>query len=498
MSIGKMWIASSDWIYHTQENQARRRDGGYWRDNVQFSFQRFSHSHSQREESRHDTDNVIYSHFYPLPVLSVSIYRISFIMESPSIDVAHRTFNDTLIDTFINQEIQAGFPGAALIVTHYGQTLKQSVYGYKLKYDETSTATDQPELVTLDTMFDLASLTKMFATNYALMQLVAQERLSVDDPVVKYIPEYRGCDPENECREARLVKDLLTHTAGYAPSVEFYDPARVPADLFSQEKHQTERIVLTKVPFQRSRGNGEPPVYSDIDYILLGLIVERISGMSLDQYVNRNIYQPLGLTHTSFNPLIHTQYQKSDFAATELNGNTRNHTVKFPNIRTHVVRGQVHDEKSFYSLNSLSGHAGLFSNLQDMAILTQLMLNKGTFEQTQFWNEAVQDLFVKPCVSDPSYGLGWRLNRSKSLPWFGLHASDAAFGHTGWTGTCCVIDPKHSMAIALLTNKRHTPCHNGTFDGEIYETGKYGKIMTLVYEAMSLHDWGQTRRDLAI
>ena len=410
-----------------------------------------------------------------------------YFASAKSIDSDCNIFNDDLIDKFIEKEIQQGFPGAAVIVTQYGQTVKQSVYGYKLKYDENATIVDQPELVTSDTLFDLASLTKMFATNYALMQLVAQERLNVNDPVLKYIPEYRGCNPEDQCRETRLVKDLLTHTAGYAPSVEFYNPARVPAEFYSQEKHLTEQIIETKLGFQRSRGGDQLPVYSDIDYMLLGLILERISGMSIDQYVNNYIYQPLGLAHTSFNPLNSTHYQKSDFAATELNGNTRNHTINFPNARTHVLRGQVHDEKSFYSMNGLSGHAGLFSNLHDMAVLTQLMLNKGAFGQIHFWDKAVQDLFLTPYGPDPSYGLGWRLNRNNSLSWFGLHASEAAYGHTGWTGTCCVIDPEHSMAITLLTNKRHTPCINGTFDGEKYETGKYGKIMTLVYEAMSLH-----------
>jgi CubicO group peptidase (beta-lactamase class C family) len=137
-------------------------------------------------------------------------------------------------------------------------------------------------------------------------------------------------------------------------------------------------------------------------------------------------------------------------------------------------------------MNGLSGHAGLFSNLHDMAILTQIMLNKGTYGNIQFWSKNVQDLFLIPYALDPTFGLGWRLNRNKSLSWFGLYASDEAYGHTGWTGTCTVIDPKYSIAITLLTNKRHTPCINGTFDGEKYETGKYGKIMTLVYESMSL------------
>jgi CubicO group peptidase (beta-lactamase class C family) len=138
-------------------------------------------------------------------------------------------------------------------------------------------------------------------------------------------------------------------------------------------------------------------------------------------------------------------------------------------------------------LNGIPGHAGLFSNLHDMSILTQIMLNNGTFGNIHFWSKSVQGRFLIPYEVDPSFGLGWRLNANKSLPWFGLHASNLAYGHTGWTGNCSVIDPKYSISIVLLTNKRHTPCVNGIFEGEKYETGKYGKIMTLVYESLSLH-----------
>ncbi|CAF4245675.1 unnamed protein product, partial [Adineta steineri] len=105
----------------------------------------------------------------------------------------HDVFNGDLIDKFIEEEIQQGFPGAALIITQHGKILKQTVYGYKLKYNENGTVIQQPQLLTLDTMFDLASLTKMYATNYALMLLVHQGKLNINDSITKYIPEYIGC-----------------------------------------------------------------------------------------------------------------------------------------------------------------------------------------------------------------------------------------------------------------------------------------------------------------
>ncbi|CAF1302229.1 unnamed protein product [Didymodactylos carnosus] len=173
--------------------------------------------------------------------------------------------NEQIVDDFINNEIEQSFPRAALIVIPYGKILKQTVYGYKLKYNENETLIEQPELLTLDSMFDLVSLTKMYAINYALMHLIAQGKLSVDDQVTKYIPEYSGCNPENECRETRLIKDILTHTAGYAPSVEFYDPKLVSPDLYSQDKSRTEQIIEIKLAFQRARDGDQFAVYSDTD-----------------------------------------------------------------------------------------------------------------------------------------------------------------------------------------------------------------------------------------
>ena len=396
-----------------------------------------------------------------------------------SIPSVKSTIKNDAIDDFIKKEVQEGFPGAALIVTRDGKVVKQNVYGYKLRYDENGMAIKQPDLLTLDTMFDMASNTKMFATNYAIMHLVGQGLLNVNDPVKKYIPQYSGCNPIDECRERRLIKDLLTHTAGYAPSVEFYNPILVSPDLYSQDKNKTEQILETKLGFQRPKG-GEP-IYSDIDFMLLGTIVERISGLSIDQYANKYFYEPLKLTNTTFNPLLN-RFEKSDCAATELKGNTRNGSISFPNVRQDVIQGQVHDEKAFYSMNGTSGHAGLFSNLNDMSLLTQIMLNNGTFHNIHFWDNAIQQLFLTPYPIDPSYGLGWRLNWNKKQWFFGEHASKYAYGHTGWTGTCTLMDPQYSIAIVLLTNKKHSPFINGTFAGDHFITGNYAEIMTLAYE----------------
>ena len=385
------------------------------------------------------------------------------------------------IDQLIEKEVEEGFPGAALIVIRNGTILKQSVYGYQLRYDQNGRSISNPELVQAETMFDLASLTKMYATNYALMHLVSKGLLNVDDPIMKYIDEYRGCNPSNQCRETRLIRDLLTHTAGYLPSVEFYDPKRVPEGFYSQNKENTSKIILTKLGFDRSRG-GEP-IYSDIDFMILGLIVERISEMPLHLFVKTNIYEKLNLSHTTFIPLNSSEYQKEDFGGTELKGNTRNGTIHFPNVREYVLQGEVHDEKSFYSMNGLSGHAGLFSNLNDMNQLTQIMLNYGTFNQIQFWDENTEKLFLTPYQFDQSYGLGWRLNTNESLYFFGKYASREAYGHTGWTGTCTVIDPKYSLSIILLTNKRHSQFINGEFISDQFETSQYGPIIDLVYQS---------------
>lgn len=390
------------------------------------------------------------------------------------------------VDQQINSDIQKGFPGAGLVIIKDGKVIKQSVYGYSLKYNpDTLKSLKNPLPIQCNTLFDLASNTKMYSTNYALMQLVANGKLDLNRPIQYYIPEYKGCDKNGQCRETRLVRDLLSHSAGYMPDPQFFNPTTIKSygsQLYSQNRQLTESIIINKLPFARARG-GEP-VYSDVDFMLLGILIERISGQNLADYVNHNIYQSLNLTHTMFNPLSNGA-AKNDCAATEVMGNTRGGTISFPNIRHNPLQCQVHDEKAWYSMGGVSGHAGLFSNLHDLAILTQVALNNGSYAGIKLWTPEVESQFLAPNSFDDTYGLGWRRagNGAKYAP-FGHYASSQAFGHTGWTGTLTLIDPKYNLIIVLLTNKKHSQFANGKFVGDDYATGKYYPIVDLIYQAL--------------
>lgn len=138
--------------------------------------------------------------------------------------------------------------------------------------------------------------------------------------------------------------------------------------------------------------------------------------MPLDQYVESTIYRPLGLKHTMFNPL-QKGFKPKHFAATERLGNSRDGVIDFENIRRYTLLGEVHDEKAFYSMAGISGHAGLFSNISDMAVLLQLMLNKGGYGKTTIFDQASIDLFTASSDTNPTYGLGWR--KTVILTWNG-------------------------------------------------------------------------------
>ncbi|WP_026583478.1 penicillin binding protein PBP4B [Bacillus sp. J33] len=389
------------------------------------------------------------------------------------------------IDKLINKEIKNGFPGAVLIVIKDGRIVKNSAYGTAKIYEK-SDQLKHPQKMKTGIMFDLASNTKMYAVNFVLQHLVSEGKVDLQEKIQHYFPEFKDSN-EDEVKgkdELRII-DLLHHTGGFPSSVHYHNPDRA-GELYSQERTNTLEMLL-KTPLQYEPGTKQ--IYSDIDYMLLGFIIEKITGEQLDSYTENHIYKPLGLKHTFFNPLRKGLKEK-EFAATELNGNTRDGVISFPNIRTYTLQGEVHDEKSFYSMDGVSGHAGLFSTTGDLAVLMQVMLNNGGYGKVKLFDKETIDQFVKPYEMNPTYGLGWRLNGDSSMEWmFSKYAGNEVFGHTGWTGTVTVIDRENNLAIALLTNKKHSPVIDPLKDphkfyGDIYSISQYGNVVSAVYEAL--------------
>ncbi|KAB2338830.1 penicillin binding protein PBP4B [Cytobacillus depressus] len=389
------------------------------------------------------------------------------------------------VDRLIEEEIKNGFPGAALVIVKDGKIVKNAAYGYAKKYDGNNLL-KHPQKMKIDTVFDLASNTKMYSVNYALQHLVSEGKIDINQKIQYYFPNFTDnlADKIKGKDQLRII-DLLHHSAGFPSSVHYHNPVRA-GELYSQDRNTTLEMIL-KTPLQYEPGTSQ--IYSDIDYMLLGFIIEKVTGQQLDQYVEMNIYKPLGLKSTLFNPLT-KGYKEKDFAATELIGNTRDGVISFPNIRTHTLQGEVHDEKSFYSMGGVSGHAGLFSTTGDLAVLLQVMLNDGGYGKVKLFDKETIDLFVKPNDLNPTYGLGWRINADESMKWmFSEYANKNVIGHTGWTGTITVIDRENNLGIALLTNKKHSPvidpiADSNKFYGDTYDISQYGSIITAIYEAM--------------
>lgn len=406
-----------------------------------------------------------------------------------------------LLDQIAQAEVEAGFPCAQLVVIKDGAVIKRSRYGATRSYerDGTPIAAADRTPVTDETLFDMASNTKMFACNMTLQKLASEGRLDLAARVRDYLPRFRDLPgAEIPGKDELTVTELLQHQAGFPADPSYHnadwDPrlhrvvagSNANAALFTQSRDEAlEKIVATPLEYEP----GTATRYSDVDYMLLGFIVEAITGMRLDDYLAREVYGPLGLTHTTFQPLLHG-FAKQDCAATELQGNTRDGAVSFANVRRDTVQGECHDAKAFHVMGGVSGHAGLFSTASDIAVLEQLMINRGGYGDVRLFGEDMLVQFVKPKDSDASYGLGWRRKAHAGYTSvFSQVPDSSAFGHTGWTGTFTLTDPVNHVGIAFLTSRRNTPVLDpekdpNDFVGCHFMLGRYAIVPTLVYQAL--------------
>lgn len=417
-----------------------------------------------------------------------------------------------LISDLIQSDVDHGFSSAQLAVVRHGRLVYENAWGRVNAYQPDGSRDTDCHRVTVDTLYDLASVTKMFSTNYALQKLATEGQIDVSLRVVDILGgafaedtveiHYSGCewpglDTMKAWKAGLTIRDILCHQAGFPADVHYHSQ-RFDMERLSEQPdgvnilysgcngsdatREATLLAIFKTPLMYRPG--AKTVYSDVDYMLLGFIIERITGQRLDDYVRSQFYAPMGLTHVTYNPL-RSGFSSNDCAATELNGNTRDHRIFFPGIRDYTLQGEVHDEKAWHAMGGVSGHAGLFSNASDLARLASAMLTGG-YGEHRFFSRNVIDLFTAPKSAEfGQWGLGWWREGDDQRPWyFGTDASSAAFGHQGWTGTLVMIDPSRALVIAYLTNKINTPVigpdNPNHFSGNDYTASTLGFVAQLL------------------
>ncbi len=390
------------------------------------------------------------------------------------------------LDQLINSNIAAGFPGAVVVVSQNQQIIKSTAYGFA-KQSDANIAHCPTDPLHIHTLFDLASNSKMYATNYAIQYLYDRHQLDIDAPLTQYFPQFKNSPNDTIGDKALItVTDLLSHCAGFPADPQYHRPD-IAGHLYCQDREQMlDKLCQTPLAYPPKQA----ALYSDVDYLLLGLLVEQITHQRLDQFMDQHFYHPLQLKRTCFNPL-QQGFTQTDCAATEIFGNTRDGHIHFPHIRIHTLQGEVQDEKCFYSMAGVAGHAGLFSSADEVAILMRIMENGGHLLGHYFFSPATIARFLQPLPQHVSFGLGWRLHTDASLDWMcSPFASSKAYGHTGWTGTCTLIDPYYDLSVVILTNRKHTAVLDATNDpnrfvGDTYAIARYGTLHAAIYQDLA-------------
>ena len=321
------------------------------------------------------------------------------------------------IDRVVRRGITAGgYPGAAVIVGRRGYSVFEKGYG-RLGWTSGSAA-----VVPDESIYDLASLTKVVGTATAAMILYDEGRLDLNAPVSKYLPSFSG-----GIRDEVTIRHLLTHTSGLPAGRDLRRLANSPYEA---------RAVVMSTPL--ACRPGVCLVYSDLGADVLGFAIEAIAGQGLDAFLEERVFTPLGMTDTHFQPDVS---QRDRIAPTE---------VSSP--RGYPLRGEVHDENA-WALGGVAGHAGLFSTAADLSLFAQMMLNRGTYNGVRIVSDSAVARFTTRTTG--TRALGWDTSDGDGTA--GVHMGERAFGHTGFTGTSLWIDPERDLFVILLTNRVHAP-----------------------------------------
>lgn len=366
------------------------------------------------------------------------------------------------------------FPGCQVLAAYKGKVIYYEPFG-SLTYAA-------EEAVSRNTIYDLASITKIASTVQAMMMLSDQKKIDINRPISFYLPELRSSD-----KSQITVKDVLLHQAGLKAFVPFYDftsgnnsglnPAYFSAvspgpdySLIANNIYASPAlkdmvyswIIETPLSFQP----GQRYVYSDLGLLLLQRLIEKVSNRNLDGFVGSNIYEPMGLKNMLYKPLV--QKDISQIAPTEVSGD----------FRKTALRGTVHDPNAAL-LGGVAGHAGLFSNALDLARLMQMDLNGGKYGDYKFFSKQTVDLFTTEQSNLSQRGLGWN-KPPKAEGSVSNYASENTYGHTGFTGTCVWVDPVKELIYVFLSNRVYPSARNK----KLIQNNTRQKIHDIFYEAI--------------
>ena len=383
------------------------------------------------------------------------------------------------IDSIVIDAIaKKAFPGCVILAAKDGEIIYHKAFG--------NSTFESNKLVDIENIFDLASVTKISATTISIMKLYEQGKINLKKRLGDYLPWVKGSDKAN-----LVIEDILLHQAGLVPFIPFYketidSPAGIPfQQIYSEKIRPGYSIRVAEKLFMRNdwqdtminrilksplTRNGRY-VYSDNDFIFLGKIVEQLSGLTLDQYVKKNFYIPMGLKTIGYKP--RDRFDINKIIPTE----------DEKHFRRQLIQGDVHDEGTSM-FGGVAGHAGLFSDAYDLAMLYQMLLNGGEFNGERFLTKETIKKFTAYGAKNSRRGLGFdkpeKDNATRREPYPSLLASSKTFGHTGFTGTCVWVDPQSNLVYVFLSN-RVNPTRNNSL---LAQMNVRGKIQDALIEAV--------------
>lgn len=410
------------------------------------------------------------SEFKDFPAL-----RIGFgFPESVGLDSRKLIRIDSIAKKYINKH---AYPGCAVLV------MRQNKIVYTKGFGKTTYKSDAKKIDPENTIYDLASVTKIMATTVSTMKLFSEGKFSLDDKISKYLPDLKGTNKENI-----TIRRLLQHNSGMKSWLPFYTEMldkeknwkcwqlaesetdthkiRICSHVYLNEEYQdTLWMKIVKSPVKSST----KMVYSDLNMIMMAKIIKKITGESLDKYAENTFYKKMGMDNTMFNPIIHKT--KKIIPPTE------DDTL----WRKEVVQGFVHDQAAAL-FGGVSGHAGLFSNVYDIAKMLLMVKNGGKYGDMVYFDPKVVALFTKKQMPGSRKGLGWdkpEQNPNKSNPCY-ENVSPTTYGHTGFTGIGAWVDPVNDVVFIFLSNRTYPDMNNKL----LAKAGVRPQIQRAIYDAI--------------